>query len=408
MARVYPIDRGILDRTQQFLLKKMGPDGTWSAIGATHGETIERMGNPKLLLTSYVAWSLLESGLPKQHIAKSVEYIRKNIADAKDNAYILALAANALAAYDAKDDSTLEVLRRLEQQRKDVPDWKASHYPTNGQSLSYARGDFVSVETTALTVLAMVKTGQFPNSVNQSLAYLIKIKQAGGGWGTTQATILALKALLAGMGGSQLKDNLDVVIKVNGKEAARTRVTPENADVTQVFDLKELTQAGPNQVQIEASAESGLMYQIVGRYYEPWKKEAKARPGFVVDVTYDRTKLSTKDLLRAKATLKYTGETVANMVMLDLGIAPGFTADPGDFAEMVARKQINKFSVTSRQVIVYLSDMRPGDERTFDYTLRARFPLRARTPASVAWEYYTPTNRGTSTPVELTVEENTK
>jgi uncharacterized protein YfaS (alpha-2-macroglobulin family) len=408
MARVYPIDRGILDRTQQFLLKKMDKDGTWSAIGATHGETIERMGNPKLLLTSYVAWSLLESGLPKQHLTKSVEYIRKNIADAKENAYILALAANALAAYDAKDDSTLEALRRLEQQRKDVPDWKASHYPTNGQSLSYARGDFVGVETTALAALAMIKTGQFPNSVNQSLAYLVKVKQAGGGWGTTQATILALKALLAGMGGAQLKDNLEVVIKVNGKEAARTRVTPENADVTQVFDLKELTRVGANQVQIEASAESGLMYQIVGRYYEPWKKEAKANPGFVVDVSYDRTKLTTKDILRARATLKYTGPTVANMVMLDLGIAPGFTADPGDFAEMVAKKQINKFSVTSRQVIIYLSDMRPGDTKTIEYTLRARFPLRARTPASVAWEYYTPTNRGTSAPAELTVEENTR
>jgi hypothetical protein len=73
---------------------------------------------------------------------------------------------------------------------------------------------------------------------------------------------------------------------------------------------------------------------------------------------------------------------------------------------MVAKKQINKFNVTSRQIIIYLSDMRPGDVKAFEYTLRARFPLRARTPASVAWEYYTPSNRGTSTPVELTVVEN--
>ena len=37
-------------------------DGTWSKIGATHGESITQMGDPKLLLTSYVTWSLLESG----------------------------------------------------------------------------------------------------------------------------------------------------------------------------------------------------------------------------------------------------------------------------------------------------------------------------------------------------------
>src|SRR6266851_6137394 len=104
MARVYPIDRGVIDRTQAFLLRKMDKDGTWSNIGATHGETIASMGNPKLLLTSYVAWSLLDSGLPKNQMKKSIDFIRDNIKEAKDNAYILALAANALAAYDAKDD----------------------------------------------------------------------------------------------------------------------------------------------------------------------------------------------------------------------------------------------------------------------------------------------------------------
>src|SRR5437588_8635647 len=103
MAKVYPVDRGILDRTQQFLLKKRDKDGTWSNIGATHGETIANMGNPKLLLTSYVTWSLLDSGLPKDQAKQSIDYIRANLKDAGDNAYVLALVANALAAYDAKD-----------------------------------------------------------------------------------------------------------------------------------------------------------------------------------------------------------------------------------------------------------------------------------------------------------------
>src|SRR4051812_5428795 len=114
MSKVWPVDQGIIDRTQNFLMKKMDADGTWSNIGATHGETIANMGNPKLLLTSYVAWSLLESGLPKNKVAKSIDYIRNNIKDAADNAYVLALAANALAAYDAKDDATIQVLQKLQ------------------------------------------------------------------------------------------------------------------------------------------------------------------------------------------------------------------------------------------------------------------------------------------------------
>src|SRR5512137_2624144 len=58
MAKVYPIDKGVIERTQKFLLGKQEGDGTWSNIGATLGETMTRMGDPKLLLTSYVTWGL--------------------------------------------------------------------------------------------------------------------------------------------------------------------------------------------------------------------------------------------------------------------------------------------------------------------------------------------------------------
>src|SRR5262249_4562003 len=142
-------------------MKQQEPDGTWSKIGATHGVSVERMGDPKLLLTSYVVWSLADSGLRDNRLGKAVEYIRAHVKDAGDNAYVLALAANALAAWDPKDDSTLEVLQRLEKRKQDVPEWKALRFPTAGQSLSYAHGDSLTVETTALAALAMLKTGQF-------------------------------------------------------------------------------------------------------------------------------------------------------------------------------------------------------------------------------------------------------
>src|SRR3954470_8062954 len=45
MARVMDVDRGVLTRTQQWLVKQQEADGTWSKIGATHGESIERMGD---------------------------------------------------------------------------------------------------------------------------------------------------------------------------------------------------------------------------------------------------------------------------------------------------------------------------------------------------------------------------
>ncbi len=427
MAKVYPIDKGVIERTQKWLMSQQEKDGSWSNIGATHGETITRMGDAKLLLTSYVAWSLLESrgGEPvanapgSEGLKKSIAYIRQHIDDAKDNAYILALAANALAAFDAKDDSTHEVLRRLEKLRKEVPEWKAVNFPVpGGQSLSYAHGDSVTVETTALAALAMMKSGQFTNSVNKALTYIVKSKDPNGTWGSTQATILSLKALVAGLSGSKQQGKATFQILVNGKKAAQGQVTEENADVMQVFELTGTPGAGKpvghatglatgrNDVEIQVEGETNMMYQIVGRYFQPWKKLlVEKKPTLDVSVVYDRTSLSTADLLRAKATLKYQGEIPTYMVIVDLGIPPGFSADAGDFAEMAGKKQIQKFTMTSRQVTLYIGDVKPGDSLTFEYGLKPKYPIKAKTPATVAYEYYTPANRATAAPAELTVED---
>ena len=126
------------------------------------------------------------------------------------------------------------------------------------------------------------------------------------------------------------------------------------------------------------------MYQIVGRYFEPWKKEAQPKPILDVSVDYDRTKLATSDLLRAKATLKYNGQVPTYMVIVDLGIAPGFTIDGGDFAEMVAAKKVQRFDVTARQVILYVGDVKVDLERTFEYSLKPKYPIKAKAPAAVA------------------------
>ena len=406
MAKVWPIDRGIIDRTQAFLIRNQNADGTWDKIGATHGESIERMGDAKLLLTSYVVWSLQDSGMKVEQLPQlqnAIDYIRAHAKDAKDNPYVLALVANALAAHDAKDDRTFEVLKRLEALKVAKPDWKAVHFPGPGTSLAYSRGDGVDVETTALAVLAMVRSGQFNNTVNQALTYLVKAKGGDGAWGSTQATILALKALIAGASGPQQDGTAEFTILVNGKEAAKGAITPENADVMQLFDLKDATQVGANEVEIKVNGKTNLMYQVVGRHFAPWKPEAAVKPVIEVAVDYDRTELAAGDLLKAKATLKYHGDVPTYMVIVDLGIPPGFNVEAGDFAELVGAKKVEKFTITPRQVTLYLGDVKPGDVKTFDYTLKPKYPIKAKTPATVAYEYNTPKNRATTQPVELTV-----
>ena len=68
-------------------------------------------------------------------------------------------------------------------------------------------------------------------------------------------------------------------------------------------------------------------------------------------------------------------------------------------------KKAERFSMTARQVTLYLGDFKPGDVKVFEYSLRPKYPIKAKAPAAVAYEYYTPANRAASRPVQLVVEE---
>jgi hypothetical protein len=211
---------------------------------------------------------------------------------------------------------------------------------------------------------------------------------------------------VAAAGGVAHKGTAPFTIKVNGKEVARGEVTEKNADVLQLFDLRQHLRAGRNEVAIAVKGETGLTYQVVGRHFEPRTRgRDPARPTLEVDVAYDRTKLSTKDLLKARAVVRYRGEVPTYMVIVDLAVPPGFTADPGDFAELVAAGKVQKFSLTARRVTLYLGDVGPGSVHTFEYGLKPKYPVKAKAPGTAAYEYYTPANRAESRPVELVVDE---
>jgi hypothetical protein len=126
-------------------------------------------------------------------------------------------------------------------------------------------------------------------------------------------------------------------------------------------------------------------------------------PDVVMD--YGRTRLSTADVLRARAMVRYGGKWPACMVLVGLPVPPVLTAGAGELAEQVGARGVQKSGVTARQVTLFLGGVRPGSELAFEYTLKPKYPVKAKAPAAVAYEYYTPANRAASRKVQLAVEE---
>ena len=404
MGEVYPIDSNVIERARQWLYKMQGPNGAWTKVGATHGLRIQRFKEPAIPLTAYVAWSLLETGDRSPAVGKAVAFLEDKLDEAAKNRYVLALTANAMTAHDPKGKAALAVLDTLEKSKKTEGD-DLAYWSCDGQTMYYGSGKAGDVETTALATYAMVRSGVHTETVNKALAYLVKARGGRGTWGSTQATILAMKALIAGLGGVKPSEKAELTFTVGDKRST-IEVTPENADVMQLLDFKDATLAGINTVRIDVKGKTNVMYQIVGRYFLPWsavREKPEAKP-VEIDLQYDRTTLKKDDTLTANVRVRYNAPTSTYMVVVDLGIPPGFKVDPGDFAELLGQKKIEKYSLTGRQITLYLGTLVPKQEVSFSYTLTAKYPIKAKTPQSVVYEYYTPQNRDLAEPVTITVE----
>ena len=65
---------------------------------------------------------------------------------------------------------------------------------------------------------------------------------------------------------------------------------------------------------------------------------------------------------------------------------------------------IDKYTVAARQIIVYMEQLDPGQDVTLTYQLKAKYPIRARTPKSSAYPYYNPEQASISAPQDVIVE----
>ena len=132
-------------------------------------------------------------------------------------------------------------------------------------------------------------------------------------------------------------------------------------------------------------------------------KKIEGKELLSLDLQYDRTELKAHDLLTATVTAEYHGKKATEMIILDLGIPPGFKLLPDAFNKLKADKTIEKYTATGRQITVYVRRMETGKPLSFSYQLEAKFPIKAQTPKSTAYEYYNPDHKVEVKPVQIKV-----
>jgi uncharacterized protein YfaS (alpha-2-macroglobulin family) len=405
MSKVHDVDPRLIARTQQWLAGEQQKDGSWKPDTQFINEgATNRYNTDALRITAYIAWSLKNTGYQGDTVERAKRFVEEHM-DEKADAYTLAVIANFAASYGSDREFTRHAAQLLldAQTGKDEKVWWTAE-----ETGVYGSGESASVETTGLAVQALLQSGESAGTARKALNYLASKKDANGTWGTTQATIMALRALLTATEKSTSDVQGTVIVLVNGKPAQKLQLTAENNDLLHQFVFKDVEQKEPSTVELRFEGKGSLAYQVVGQYFLPWDEKPALEP-LSIDVAYDRTLLAQDDLATATATIKNNLNKTAQMVMVDLGIPPGFdllSEDLQDYQEKSAKTSsghLSKFSLTATQAILYFDAFAPGDLVKLKFRLRAKYPIRARTFQSRVYEYYDPEVASVARPVQLEV-----
>jgi hypothetical protein len=406
MSKVYDVDPRLIARTQQWLANQQQADGSWKPDTSFINEGATNRYNSNVLrITAYLAWSLETTGYQGPAVERANKYVDDHMTP-KADAYTLAVVANFAAEGNDREftHQAIQLLLDARTEKDDQVFWTAD------ETSVYATGPSAGIETTGLAVQALLRSGEASGTARKALTYIASKKDASGTWGTTQATIMALRALLLATekGAADVEGTLMVL--VNGKAAEKLILTPENNDLLHQFVFQGIDSQGIATVTIQFEGKGGLAYQVVGSYFLPWDQKPEREP-LSIDVAYDRTHLAEEDIATATATVKNNLNKTANMVMVDLGIPPGFDLLSEDLqtyqdkSSNLKSGHLSKFSQTATQAILYFDSFAAGDTVALKFRLRAKYPIRARTFQSRVYEYYDPEISSIARPIQLEVDQ---
>jgi uncharacterized protein YfaS (alpha-2-macroglobulin family) len=405
MAKVYDVDPQVITRTSDWLVRQQQPDGSWKPDTQFINEGATNRFNADLVrITAYIAWALESADYKGEAIDRAARFVEKHL-DGKLDAYTLAVVAN-FAVENGKDSElahrALELLRGAATEKSDFAWWSAD------ETGVYATGDGAAVETTGLALQAFLKAGGYNDLVRKSLAWIASKKNGEGNWGTTQGTIMALRALLRAseQSGSDARGTAEVLL--DGKKVVTLEIGRENNDLFHQFILPQTGADRDNEIEIRFSGKGGLAYQIAGRYFVPWQQATSHEP-LAIEVKYDRTRLAQDEIVTGTARIRNNLDKTAKMVMVDLGIPPGFELLSEDLQKVVEKTasaksgRLEKFNMTATQAILYFDSITPRDSFEVRYRLRAKYPIHAQGFASRVYEYYDPNVNATAKPVRFEV-----
>lgn len=377
LSKVYDIDEKVLERMEEFLDKKQNADGSFDITGYSH--VVDTRG--KLANSAYILWAVSEYNNESDMLERGVKYIKNNIDSVTDN-YVLALMINTLVNVDDSDaDKYIDIL--LENLNKS-DNGSGKYLVCDTVDYMGTRNNRMNVQTTALLSMALSKENK-KDAINQELIDYIISQRSNTSWGTTQSTVLALRAINCYNANAKTSDQK---IKVTvGNETQEVEL--KKSGVTFVrFDFENLDNVKSATFSIDG-VKSNIYYEVIKNYYVDYDKFTGLND-LKVSREFSNRNLMVNDILKENILIENNVGNHIDNIMVEVEIPQGFILETDNLEKLVALGIIEKYESNYGKVYIYLRNLAAYKKKDFDVEFRAAYPVDIVGGAARVYDYYNP------------------
>ncbi|XP_059198913.1 complement C3-like isoform X2 [Centropristis striata] len=373
------------------ILNAQQPDGLFVEIGYVYSSAMRgdvRGSDSDASMTAFCLIAMQESrtlcaatvnSLPGS-INKAVNYLERRL-PTLTNPYAVTMTSYALANENKLNRGILNKFISPE----------LSHWPT-------PRGGVITREATAYGLLALVKAKAFEDA-KPVVRWFNKQQQVGGGYETTQATIMVYQALAEYWANAEEPPyDLNVDILLPGRASAdRYHFNSNSHYATRTSKINDINQ----DVKVTATGSGEATVKMVSLYYAlPKQKESDCQKFNVSVQLLPDKKDGDEEVYKLKIEVLYKDtEHDATMSILDIGLLTGFTPNTNDLALLakgrartIARYEMNTVLSERGSLIIYLDKLSHTRPEEISFRINQKLKVGVLQPAAVSvYEYYDPT-----------------
>lgn len=391
MSQVRKVDAAMIQRTRQWLLDRRDGKGSFQR----NARALDSFGGaPQVTTDAYIIWALLESG--EKGLEKEIAQVKQS-ALASSDSYVMAVGANVLAIIGDKDASRLMDALSKRQKADGVVEGALT-------SITRSGGQALAIETTALAVLAWLRDPNYAAQVEKGAKWIVESCK-NGRFGSTQSTILALRAIIAyDKSRARPKAAGTIRLLVDGKAVGQpAEFNPQSEGAISMPDVAALLTPGKHTIELKMDNGSSMPFAIGVNYYD------------VLPASSDQCKLGIEVAL-AQATVTEGNATEARVIVINrskdvlptpvaiVGIPGGLEVRHDQLKELVKAQKIDAYEVIGRQVVLYWRHLQPEARVQLPLSLIAAIPGTYTGPASRAYLYYTDELKSWVPGVRVTIE----